>query len=138
LRHLAYCVLAHQAKQKASDWQGFSRLVRNFSSKEARFDSKTEPLFRLFNLLPVAIDTLKTLAEGRDGDDARPAAELLRHFGGAAGYCRLVSAAVVADGMMVIGKFINKSQVACASYMFCVAMLASQVQLLRLGGGVTL
>ena len=104
-------MLAHQAKQKASDWQGFSRLVRNFSSKEARFDSKTEPLFRLFNLLPV-----------------------LRHFGGAAGYCRLVSAAVVADGMMVIGKFINKSQVACASYMFCVAMLASQVQLLRLRG----
>lgn len=100
----------------------FSKLIKNFSHKEARCDSRTEPLFRLFHLLPVAIETLRDLASGPDQEDKMYARDLLRKFGGAAGYDRLVSAAVVADGMMVIGKFVNASQASSKTrrpYYFC-------------------
>ena len=31
-----------------------SRIIVNFSHKEARFDSRSEPLLRMFRLLPIA------------------------------------------------------------------------------------
>lgn len=102
---------------------GFSRLIKNFSSKECRFDSKTEPWFRLFQLLPIAISTLKALAESAD-DHARPAAELLRQFGGSDGYCRLVSAAVVADGMLVLGKYVNLNQALALATQSCAVQVS--------------
>ena len=44
-------------------------------------------------------------------DDKKKAKHLLRQMGGPQGYDRLVSSAVVADGMMIIQRYINFSQV---------------------------
>lgn len=106
--------VARKAKQKEVTSVGFSNIILNFSHKEARFDSRSEPLFRLFRLLPVAIEALKHFADssvGPDDKDRRFAQSLLRKFAGADGYDRLVSAAVIADAMVVIGRYINLSQV---------------------------
>jgi len=86
-------------------------LIRNFSHKEARFDSRSEPLFRLFKLLPFAIECLVQLSADPDWDTRQFPISLLKKFGGLEGYDRLVSAAVVADGMVTFQKFINLSQV---------------------------
>ena len=87
------------------DANAFSKIIKNFSQKECRFDSRTEPMFRLFEMLPLVIQMLQVLAT----TDVW-AKELFRTFGGPSGYDRLVSAAIVGDAMLVLGKFINASQ----------------------------
>lgn len=100
------CKQEMQAGAKdAVDAITFSQTLNNFSQKECRFDSRSEPMFRLFYLLPLVIDLLEKLAASDSW-----ARDLVRKFGGPAGYSRLVGAAVVGDGMLVLGKFINSSQ----------------------------
>ena len=65
----------------------------------------------MFRLLPVVIECLCELTEKGDDEDRRYAGKLLRSFGGVAGYDLLVSAAATADAMVVLGKYINLSQV---------------------------
>ena len=48
---------------------GFSKVVKNLSFADQRFDSRSRPLFRLFELLPAAIETLAALT-GVEGDVA--------------------------------------------------------------------
>jgi len=101
-----------QACQSEMSADAFGKLIVNFSHKEARFDSRSEPLVRLFRLLPIVIETLRKLSEDADDDaDRRYAKALLRSFGGPVGYDLLVSAALTADAMLVLGKYINLSQV---------------------------
>jgi len=49
------------------DGTGFSRVIQNLAFAEQRFDSRARPLFRLFQLLPAAIDALAALT-GSEGD----------------------------------------------------------------------
>ena len=98
--------------------EAFGKLIVNFSHKEARFDSRSEPLVRLFRLLPIVIEVLRELSghpnelrSVSDVEDRRYARALLRSFGGPAGYDLLVSAAVTADAMLILGKYVNLSQV---------------------------
>ena len=99
-----------QEAQKDMNIETFANLLNSFSHREARFDSRTEPLFRLFDFLAVGLEVLRRLASAGDDQDRTWARRLLHRLGGPGGYDRLVSAAVVADGMMVIGKVINRSQ----------------------------
>ena len=101
-----------QAKQSEMSADAFGKLIVNFSHKEARFDSRTEPLVRMFRLLPICIESLRELTVSGDDDDRRYCMKLLRSFGGATGYDSLVSSAAVGDGMVVVGKYLNLSQVA--------------------------
>ena len=89
----------------------FGKIIVNFSHKEARFDSRSEPLVRLFRLLPICIETLRELTVSGDDEDRRLCQTLLRSLGGPTGYDLLVSSAVIADGMVLVGKYINLSQV---------------------------
>ena len=108
--NLLFQDLQRKAKMNVTDAFTFCNLIKNLSHKEARYDSRTEPLFRLFKLLPIAFETLLVLASSTDVDDKKRSKILLRTFAGPTGYDKLVSAAVVGDGMMVIGKYVNKAQ----------------------------
>ena len=90
--------------------RAFARILVNLSHSEARFDSRSEPLFRLFKLLPVTFAALERLCEVGDRKDVKHASALLARFGGPEGYDRAVSAAVVGDTMLVMQEFINLSQ----------------------------
>ena len=80
------------------------------SFAEQRFDSRSAPLFKFFSLFPFAVKTLARLTKDGDNDDRAWATSLLREFAGTTGYDKLVSAAVVADAMVVSGVFINLEQ----------------------------
>ena len=56
-----------QGKAKAADGTGFCKVIKNLSFADQRFDSRSRPLLRLFELLPVAIETLAALT-GEEGD----------------------------------------------------------------------
>ena len=90
--------------------RAFARSLVNLSYSEARFDSRSEPLFRLFQLLPVTLAALERLCEVGDPGDVKHASALLTRFGGPEGYDRTVSAALVGDTMLVMQEFINVSQ----------------------------
>ena len=85
--------------------RAFARIWVNLSHSEARFDSRSEPLFRLFHLLPVTMASLERLCEDGDPDDVKHASTLLARFGGTGGYDRTVSAVVVRDDVVMSGKF---------------------------------
>ena len=70
----------------------FGKVLRNFVYAEQRFNSRTEPLFKLFHLLPAAVDALIELG----GVGLKFVGTLQR------GYDLIVSAALVADIMMLI------------------------------------
>ena len=59
----------------------FSKIIVNFSHKEARFDSRTEPLVRMFRLLPICVESVRELTVSGDDDDRRYCMKLLRSFG---------------------------------------------------------
>lgn len=79
----------------------FSSLLQDLNYAEQRFNSRSEPLFRLFMLLPVAIDAVRILAckAHRDGKVTEElwCNSFLEQFAGDAGYCKVVGAALVAD-----------------------------------------
>ena len=66
--------------------KAFATTLRNLHYAEQRFDSRSLPLFRLFQLLPVVIDTLEELAGQGTLDERKWAAALLAEFGGPAGF----------------------------------------------------
>ena len=82
----------------------FSNVIRNFSHKEARYDSRSEPLFRLLFL---ACDLLRDV----DSADRRFAIEMLKKCGGPEVFDRLTCCAVLADAMILANVAINASQV---------------------------
>ena len=88
----------------------FSKVLKNMSYSEVRFDSQCSPLFIIFRLLPVALSTLEKLSASGDPADVRLVSHLLKRFAGPDGYDRVISAAVTGDAMMVIQRVINQSQ----------------------------
>jgi hypothetical protein len=73
----------------------FTKILRSFGYAEQRFNSRSEPFFKLFLLLPTAIDALAELGD-------KWSRSILNTLGGAHGYDLVVSAALVADVMMFI------------------------------------
>jgi hypothetical protein len=47
----------------------FAKLIKDLHFADQRFDSRSRPLFRLFQLLPVAIEALAALAGSMDDKD---------------------------------------------------------------------
>lgn len=75
--------------------RAFGNILRSFGYAEQRFNSRSEPFFKLFLLLPTAIDALAELGDSWS-------ISILNTLGGAHGYDLVVSAALVADVMMFI------------------------------------
>ena len=90
-------------------------------------------MWRLFRLLPVAIETLATVsAQGaEDADDAAWAAELLGKWSGDAGYNALVSAAVVADALVASQPALRLDDKAAADFALAGPAAAELLQTLR-------
>ena len=82
-------------KGKPVEARVFLRIVRNFSYAAQRFNSMSEPVWKLFLLFPCVVDALVLL-----GDEWSK--KLLLRFAGRKGYDLLVSAAMVADVMMLL------------------------------------
>ena len=82
----------------------FVGLIKSLAYADHRFDSRKRPLFRLFRLFVTVLDLLEEIAgeEGQwDRDDRKIAVNLLAQLGGDTGFCTCVSAAVVADTMIL-------------------------------------
>ncbi|CAE7209725.1 unnamed protein product [Symbiodinium sp. CCMP2456] len=109
-RYATYFNLA-QTGVKIED---FGHTIRNLSYSEVRFDSRSRPLFRLFRLLPVAIDTLRFLVEGGNDEERAFATELLALFSGDEGFVRVIGAAVAADAMVMGWHYIRLDDQAAA------------------------
>ena len=92
----------------------FGHTIRNLSYSEVRFDSRSRPLFQLFRLLPIAIDTLRFLVDGGNSEERAAAADLLTHFSGDTGYNRVIGAAVAADAMVMAWEYIRLEDTAAA------------------------
>ena len=91
----------HEARNIHSA-EAFAATIKNLQYSEARFDSRTRPLFRLFRLMPVVTEVLAELsADQDDAEDSAWAAELLESWGGDTGFSTLVQASVVADALVV-------------------------------------
>ena len=89
---------------------GFSQLIKSMSFADHRFDSRIRPLHRLFRLLMVVLSMLEDIASGRgpwQPEDKTFAKELLLQLSGDQGYNTIVSAALVADIMIVAAPFLR-------------------------------
>ncbi|CAE7238318.1 unnamed protein product [Symbiodinium sp. CCMP2592] len=82
----------------------FVGLIKSLSFADHRFDSRKRPLFRLFKLFITVLDLLEDIASqgGQwDREDRNIAVNLLTQIGGDTGFCTCVSAAVIADTMLL-------------------------------------
>ena len=86
----------------------FSQTLRNMSYAEQRFDSRSQPLFVIFSMIPVAVRFfLQNVLIRGDRDDRIWAQDMLMQWGGDIGYDRLISAAVFSDAMIEAQRFIR-------------------------------
>ena len=94
-------------KEQPMDARVFLKELRNFSFTECRFNSRSEPLFKIFMLLPVAFAVLEYLALNGTPSEQELARALLVSCSGEAGYATLVGAALVGDIMVVMQRAIR-------------------------------
>ena len=89
----------------------FSGAIRNFSFALQRFNSLSEPLFKLLVCLKSVYAFLAKLCEEGDREDRLWAEELIGRLTGADAYQHLVNTALVADAMLVGQKFLRLADV---------------------------
>jgi hypothetical protein len=104
-----------KAKQKESEAMGgphFAQLIWNLAHAEHRYDSRSRPLFRLFKLFPVVLDTLEELARNgyTEFDD------LVITWGGDSGFCLVIRAALTSDAMIVMWQAIRLEDASAADF----------------------
>ncbi len=99
-----FSLLFQEAQKDAGvDSRAFGHILKNFAYAEQRFDSRSVPLFKFFQLLPIAIRALVKLNVASRGDaDEEWAADILSKITGPTGYVNLLSSALVADLMLVV------------------------------------
>ena len=68
--------------RRAHSASEFANTLRNLQFSEARFDSRVKPLYRVFRLLPVCIDTLAEISSSPDSEDKVWATSLLESWAG--------------------------------------------------------
>lgn len=138
---------AKQREDKARnihDAPSFAGVLRNLQYSESRFSSRTKPLFRLFRLLPVVIQTLADISSWTaqaEKEEADWAAALLQKWGGDRGYEALVSAAVLADSLVASQPALRLEDEASADYALsgpAAAELKMSLEALLLHGGLFL
>ena len=98
---------------------GLKLMLRSFSYSEQRFGSRKKLLLRLFKMLVISIGLLEDISAAGgpfDESDQAWATAWLEDFGGDAGYCRVVGAAVAADCLIVAGPLIKVNDQACADF----------------------
>lgn len=108
-----------QAEEKGETGLGFAKTIRNLAYAEQRYDSRARPLFRLFTLLPVAIDTLQKLTQSSapsERESVQVAKDLLEQFSGDSGFTTVINAAVAADAMVIGWGYIRLDDSAAADY----------------------
>ena len=114
--------------------EGFSKLIKSLSFADHRFDSRQKPLHRLFSLLGVVISLLTDIANGVgpwQSDDRSFALELLQQFSGDRGYNTVVSAALVADIMIIAQPFLRVADAGHADFSLSAASAAECLATLR-------
>jgi hypothetical protein len=82
--------------------QVFAKTLRNMSFADHRFNSRSEPLFRVFKLFPEAVAAARMLSETGDIADRAWAENFLTQLAGEEGFDRVVGAAVVGDAMLSV------------------------------------
>ena len=83
----------------------FSKALKNFSFAAQRFNSLTDPLFKIFHLLPEVLAFLSELTRKGDADDAKWATHVLQSVTGKRAWFRIMVAAMAGDAMMLCHKF---------------------------------
>ena len=92
----------------------FRRAIKNFSFAMQRFDSLSEPLHRIFLLLPEVMVFLGELSRVGDRGDGQWARSLLKSLTGPESYVKVLSAALASDCFLVCQKFLRKDDTADA------------------------
>ena len=96
----------------------FSKALKNFSFAAQRFNSLTDPLFKIFHLLPEVLAFLSELTRKGDADDAKWATHVLQSVTGKRAWFRIMVAAMAGDAMMLCHKFIRKDDSASTEVYF--------------------
>ena len=110
----------------------FASVIKNLQFSEARFDSRSRPLFRLFRLMPLVVQCLSDISSDQDDiEDATWASELLEAWGGEKGFNTLLGAAVVADTMVITQPAIRLEDAAAADWSLSGPVASSLLQTLR-------
>ena len=122
-----YSKIFVQTQVRAAD--NFRKAIKNFSFAMQRFDSLSEPLHRIFLLLPEVMVFLGELSRVGDRADAQWARSLLRSLTGPESYVKVLSAALASDCFLVCQKFLRKDDSADAE----VFMKAGEARLANSG-----
>ncbi|CAE7401950.1 unnamed protein product [Symbiodinium sp. CCMP2592] len=109
----------------------FAGVIKNLQYSEARFDSRSRPLFRLFRLLPIVVQCLADISSEQDDEDATWACELLESLGGEKGFNALLGAALVADTMVITQPAIRLEDAAAADWSLSGPVASELLQTLR-------
>ena len=99
------------AEVQINDSVKFSKALKNFSLAAQRFNSLSDPLFKIFHLLPNVLKFLTELTEKGDVEDARWATQLLLAVTGKRAWFKIMVAAMAGDAMMLCQKFIPEVSV---------------------------
>ena len=75
-----------QAANQVMRGPEFDQVLRHFQYAEQRFDSRSMPLFKIFKLLPVALDAVEEIARSGDAAEVAWAIQLLDQHAGPEGY----------------------------------------------------
>lgn len=140
---VTYAKLFEEAQEESKRTSGphFSQTIRNLAFAEQRYDSRSRPLFRLFTLLPVAIDVLQKLTKVEKEDAAKCAKEILSLFAGDEGFVRVIGAAVAADAMCIGWQYIRLDDAEAADFSLTgprAAELLHTMRAMLLDGGLFL
>ena len=86
--------------QSTENPDDFVHFLRNLSYQDCRFNSRSEPLYRIYRVLPSIVEAARLLTRHGDPGDVRWAVNVLNNFDGVEGYDRVVSTAVIACAMV--------------------------------------
>ncbi|CAE7692666.1 unnamed protein product [Symbiodinium sp. CCMP2592] len=93
---------------QAEQAQSFRKAVKNMSFALQRFDSLSEPLFKIFLHFPSVLRFLGALTRDGDPEDARWSRRLLTQVTGLQGFRKLMTAALASDALMMAQRFLRQ------------------------------
>lgn len=101
-----------EKEQKKNPGQSFHSALKNFSFAMQRFNSLSGPLMKIIALLPIVFKFLANLTSKGDTEDKAWARGLLAAMTGPTSYDKLVTAAMVADAMLIGNVFLRQDDAA--------------------------
>ena len=99
-----YAAAFKKSQQEAAQ---FFKAYKNLSFAMQRFDSLTTPLFKIYNLLRPTVGFLASMTKTGDSGDQKWAKRFLELLTREDGGQNLAQAAIVADCLMILQKFLR-------------------------------